>query len=304
MAPSDLKPVEELKTPVGRLRREFDAKPITGGYSLNTGYRVMADNPGKRNTGGSHRFALLDLDGNEVVFGVTIYKALQHMQSIQANISNVVQVTPRLWVGGDPLYSTSYPPILMDPSLILVDTRSQYERVDGWDEIVATYNRTATVIHQPMLDDGHSKNNVTDFLDLNNQLFGVQGHRRERPVFVHCHMGINRSPSVVFFMMTAMGYYHGTPKTAYKRLRAVRPEAGIKYSPEALDAGLRLTRAGMGARYRDQQLDEWGQWLDEYWTDVKYNAIRAEVRKRRDWARGQIYNAGQFNQYLEVSNER
>lgn len=298
MAPSDIKPVEQLKTPVGRMKREFGMKPIAGGYMLNTGYRVMRDDDGKR-------FALLDLDGNEVVHGVTVYRALQRMQAIRDEIVNIVQVTPRLWVGGDPLYSTSYPSILMEPDLIVIDARSDYERFAGWDEVLATYNPQATLIHAPMYDEAGSTGNTRDFMLLHDRLYRLQGKRRARPIFVHCHMGINRSPSIVFFLML-MGYFHGSPRVAYKRLRAVRPEAGIKYSAEALEAGMSLIQAGGmgqdGVRYRQGQLEEWDAFLADYWTDQKWDHIRHEIRKRRNWADDKVINASQFDQYLEVSN--
>jgi dual specificity phosphatase 3 len=51
-------------------------------------------------------------------------------------------------------------------------------------------------------------------------------------VFVHCHMGINRGPSLTFAAMLAMGYH---PVTAIDQIRTNRPIAAVGYAEDALD---------------------------------------------------------------------
>lgn len=51
-------------------------------------------------------------------------------------------------------------------------------------------------------------------------------------VFVHCHMGINRGPSLTFATMLEMGY---EPVAAIDRIRTTRPIAAVGYAEDALD---------------------------------------------------------------------
>lgn len=50
-------------------------------------------------------------------------------------------------------------------------------------------------------------------------------------VFVHCHMGINRGPSMAFAAMLTLGY---DPIEAITAIRTARPIAAVGYAEEAL----------------------------------------------------------------------
>ena len=52
-----------------------------------------------------------------------------------------------------------------------------------------------------------------------------------RRILVHCHMGVNRGPSALFAIMLATGW---EPLEALRRIRDVRPIAGIIYAPDAM----------------------------------------------------------------------
>lgn len=51
-------------------------------------------------------------------------------------------------------------------------------------------------------------------------------------VLVHCHMGINRGPSMAFAVLLALGM---TPVAALSAIRRARPIAAIAYAQDALD---------------------------------------------------------------------
>ncbi len=54
----------------------------------------------------------------------------------------------------------------------------------------------------------------------------------EAKVMVHCHMGINRAPSMVFYLMLCEGY---EPKEALSLIRENRPIAACYYAESAWD---------------------------------------------------------------------
>ena len=58
----------------------------------------------------------------------------------------------------------------------------------------------------------------------------------ERTLLVHCHMGINRAPSMVFAILLASGW---DPIEALEAIRAARPIANILYSDSAISWWLR-----------------------------------------------------------------
>jgi len=74
-------------------------------------------------------------------------------------------------------------------------------------------------------------------------------------VLVHCHMGINRGPSLAFAILLAQGW---NPVEALAAIRSVRAIAGIIYSEDALAWHLRRTGvSGVAAAEAVQQLRRW-----------------------------------------------
>ena len=51
-------------------------------------------------------------------------------------------------------------------------------------------------------------------------------------VLTHCHMGINRGPSLGFAVLLAQGW---DPVDAIAAIRAARPQANVWYAADALD---------------------------------------------------------------------
>ena len=57
-------------------------------------------------------------------------------------------------------------------------------------------------------------------------------------VVVHCHMGVNRGPSLLFAAMLAMGH---RPVDAISAIRAARPIAAVLYADDAVNWWVRRT---------------------------------------------------------------
>lgn len=52
----------------------------------------------------------------------------------------------------------------------------------------------------------------------------------QEPMFIHCHMGVNRGPSAAFaIMVSCLGY---EPIKAYDMIRSARPQAHVIYAPQ------------------------------------------------------------------------
>ena len=77
----------------------------------------------------------------------------------------------------------------------------------------------------------------------------------EAKVLVHCHMGINRGPSLAFAALLASGW---DPVDAIDRIRQVRPIAAVGYAEDALAWHHR--RAGTPASIRVDERRRLRQW--------------------------------------------
>ena len=72
---------------------------------------------------------------------------------------------------------------------------------------------------------------------------------------VHCHMGVNRGPSMAFAYLLDQGW---DPIKALVAIRSARPIAGIIYAPDAIRAlAPVLTARGLDIDAVTRQVDEW-----------------------------------------------
>lgn len=70
-------------------------------------------------------------------------------------------------------------------------------------------------------------------------------------VLAHCHMGINRGPSMAFAILLATGH---RPLEAFDMVREARPIAHMAYALDALDWWLRRNGASRNATERELRL--------------------------------------------------
>lgn len=84
-------------------------------------------------------------------------------------------------------------------------------------------------------------------------------------VMVHCHMGINRGPSMGLAILLAMGW---NPVEAVEAIRDARPIAGLLYADQALDWWQRHNN--VEPRIADQQWTQLDDWMREHPIDVDW----------------------------------
>ena len=84
-------------------------------------------------------------------------------------------------------------------------------------------------------------------------------------VLIHCHMGVNRGPSMGFAALLAGGL---DPIEAMTVIRAARPIAGVIYAPSALDWWLRHNNASDDTRA--WAAVELMDWMDANEVDVAW----------------------------------
>jgi hypothetical protein len=82
-------------------------------------------------------------------------------------------------------------------------------------------------------------------------------------VLAHCHMGINRGPSLGFAIMLTLGW---EPLAALDRIRQARPIAHVGYAEDALDWWMR--RRGSSELERRSAQAELRRWRLENWIDA------------------------------------
>ena len=93
-------------------------------------------------------------------------------------------------------------------------------------------------------------------------------------VLVHCHMGINRGPSLGFAVLLAQGW---DPVEAIATLRAARPQANTWYAADALS--WHHERMGVDRRTAARQHAALAAWRAEHPLDV----VRLIRQQRHAW---------------------
>jgi dual specificity phosphatase 3 len=86
---------------------------------------------------------------------------------------------------------------------------------------------------------------------------------RQAKVLVHCHMGINRGPSMAYACLLMLGH---DPIEAMTMIRSARPIAAIGYAEDALDWHHRTSGASRDQQLADRQRLE--AWREVNWIDV------------------------------------
>lgn len=128
-------------------------------------------------------------------------------------------------------------------------------RYEANDEAFVHANSAITYANFGVDDDGGRRDQAW-FDEVVAYATGVIGSDPEAKIVVHCHLGVNRAPSIVLAMMLALGW-EALP--ALRRIREVRPIAGIIYAPDAVEwHGL---RTGLDDEEIDSGLDQVDRWF-------------------------------------------
>lgn len=93
-------------------------------------------------------------------------------------------------------------------------------------------------------------------------------------VLTHCHMGINRGPSMGYAAMLTLGW---DPIEALDAIRAARPIAHVAYAEDALDWWLR--RAGAVEAAKDAARTRLTEWRFANHLDVGAVIRRARMKE-------------------------
>ena len=194
-------------------------------------------------------------------FGVNVY-------------NGVDKVNGHMYVAGDPMYCVRY---IEDQMLVaekvdcIVDCRSKSERNGGWDE----EGLNIPVVYAEMHDDGRLDNQAGDFIQAWFKISDaiVAGELPVNPTFlVHCHMGVNRGPSMAMFLLMMEGM---SPVDAFLKLRDRRQGVGVAYAEQAVMAWVELTNAD------PEEVQDWLRFERDYWTPARTNTVRNRVFHNR-----------------------
>ena len=171
-------------------------------------------------------------------------------------MANISRITDRIWTGGDLPCHIGPDAMVADLADIraagithIIDNR--LERDDG--AFIEKHAPTVTYVWNGQDDAGQRM--PDSWFDAG---VGVALTALAQPgaaVLSHCHMGINRGPSMAFAIMLATGW---CPADALSAIRRARPIAAIDYSGDALDWWVRVSGTGdASARRQRAALDSW-----------------------------------------------
>ncbi len=148
-------------------------------------------------------------------------------------MANISRVTDRVWTGGDLPSHLGEAAMLADLDDIraagithIIDTRVEWSD----EEFVAVVAPELTYVWNGQDDAGQAM--PDEWFD---EGVGAALDALDEPgtqVLAHCHMGINRGPTMAFAILLATGT---PPVRALAAIRRARPIAAIAYSLDALD---------------------------------------------------------------------
>lgn len=183
---------------------------------------------------------------------------------------NITKLGERLWVGGDLVYSpkTEVDRMLhLQPLVIDVRDAEEVETEPSWRSL------GLDGIHVEMHDDPKRGTTMRSFLEF----FEIVQPMSSQKLFIHCHMGINRSPSAAWFLMVMDGWMK--PAEAFDIISQKRPFAGMAYVTEALKAVMSIRN--VERKQRPVMLKEWEQYQERHWTTERQRKINDAIHERR-----------------------
>lgn len=177
-------------------------------------------------------------------------------------MTNLDFITPQLATGGDLPYNRQEAVrVLQEWRSIgithVVDNRFEFSD----DDLVAEHCPEIHYLHLGVDDAGQQM--PDGWFDLGTEWVRGALQDPEAKVLVHCHMGINRGPSMAYACMLMLGH---DPIEAMTMIRSARPIAAIGYAEDALDWHHRTNGASRRQQLDDRQRLE--AWREANWIDV------------------------------------
>jgi hypothetical protein len=147
----------------------------------------------------------------------------------------------------------------------IIDVRGEYDDIDFVKMHAPHINYHYFGTH----DNGGSQSDSWFELGVNVISDVVE---RDGKAVVHCHMGVNRAPSMAYRLLLEAGHGH---IESLEMIRSSRPIAGIIYAPSALSHYLRIN--DVSATELLIKLQEVEQWFDENPVDLGW--IISRIRR-------------------------
>jgi protein-tyrosine phosphatase len=185
--------------------------------------------------------------------------------------------TPNLLVSGDldssslAVFSEQLSHLVELGVTDIIDVRAEASDED----LVSRLQADITYHHIATDDDGYAR---PDAWFESGVTAAVSALSKEgRKVFVHCHMGVNRAPSLTFAIMLALGY---SPVESLSAIRTARPIAALIYAPDALAWWHRTSGATAGQANTEQR--EVADWMRTHPIDT--NWVISRIANARPWS--------------------
>ena len=195
-------------------------------------------------------------------------------------MANISRITDRVYTGGDLPFHLG--PIAMRADLKQLQAAGITHIIDNRlecsdEDFVAAHAPAITYLWNGQDDVGQT---MPDSWFDDGVEFALQAiaDDPDAGVLAHCHMGINRGPSMAFAILLALGM---DPVVALTAIRAGRPIAAIYYAGDALSWWHRAT--GTPARVARRQRAEVAAWHRAHPIDVVH--IIGSIRREEDDAR-------------------
>ena len=195
-----------------------------------------------------------------------------------AELANLHFVTPKLAVGGDlssedeGLSRLQLKEICELGITHVVDTRFEWSD----EQAVAEHASHVRYLHHGMDDAGQQVPHEW-FEEAVSWVEAAYEQDPDAIVLTHCHMGINRGPSLGFAVLLSQGW---DPVEAIAAIRAARPQANVWYAADALD--WHHARTGVPDSVAAEQSAALAAWRQAHPLDVIriIRQIRQEERRR------------------------
>lgn len=170
--------------------------------------------------------------------------------TVESSVANISRVTDRVWTGGDLPSDLGEAAMLADLAEMQKAgiTHILDNRIEWSDEaFVEAHAPNMTYCWNGQDDAGQA---MPDEWFDDGVGFALEALADpDARVLAHCHMGINRGPSMAFAILLATGM---EPVAALTAIRGARPIAAISYADDALDWWHRMrdTPASVAKRQR------------------------------------------------------
>jgi dual specificity phosphatase 3 len=146
----------------------------------------------------------------------------------------------------------------------IVDLRGEWSD----ETFVADRHPHLTYVWAPTHDNGGAQSDDW-FADTTERVLEQLAADPDAVVLIHCHMGVNRAPSLAMAVLLELGF---TTTGALEAIRAARPIAGIIYADQAVDWFQRRIKSSDAQRHAEHHAA--ARWLADHPVDVSWVVSR------------------------------